>query len=103
MAGTARWSPVRPATLVAGIIGGLADGLVGRAMQNGPDFPLLVISISLTAALLCAMSAGASAAWLMRETGSEEDLRAARIRQGMFAGITAGAVGGMTSTFFVMI
>ncbi|HEY3908165.1 MAG TPA: hypothetical protein VGM14_29955 [Streptosporangiaceae bacterium] len=102
MAATARRSPVRPATLAAGIIGGLADGLIGRAMQNFPEVPLLIISISLLAALICTMSAGAGAAWMMRETGSEEDLRAAQIRQGMFAGITAGAVGGMASTFFVL-
>ncbi len=99
MAATARRSPVLPMTLTVAAIAGLADGLISTVMRGFPDSAFLFIACSLTAALLCTAGAGAGAAWLMKGTGSDEETRAARIRQGTYAGIAAGTIGGLLCTF----
>ncbi|HET7017462.1 MAG TPA: hypothetical protein VFI65_26305 [Streptosporangiaceae bacterium] len=94
MAATSRRSPVRSTTLIAGTIGGLAYFLSLIAtpiIDNG----LLILLLIVAATLLCTMLGGAGAAWLMTGTADADDLRAARVRQGMYAGIAAGAIGGL--------
>jgi hypothetical protein len=99
MAATAQRSPVLPKTLAVAAIGGLADGLISNGMRGFPDSAFLFISCSLTAMLACTAAAGAGAAWLMSGTGSDDELRTTRIRQGTYAGVTAGAIGGLLCTF----
>jgi hypothetical protein len=99
MAATSRRSPVRSTTLIAGTIGGLAYFLSLFAtpiVDNG----FLILMIIVVPTLLCTTLGGTGAAWLMTSTGTgstggAEDLRAARVRQGMYAGIAAGAIGGL--------
>ena len=102
MAATSRRSPVRPIALIAGVIGGLANYLAIYEMPNLGENIGLILLIIVLATVACAVLAGASAAWLMTGTGSTEDLRAALVRQGMFAGIAAGAVGGLMLTLFAV-
>ncbi len=99
LAATAQRSPVRPRTLTVAVIAAMADGLISTGMRGFPDSPFLFIASSLTAVLLCTAAAGAAAAWLMDGAGSDDQTRAARIRQGMYAGIVAGAIGGLLCTF----
>lgn len=94
LAATSLRSPVRSTTLVAGVIGGLAYFLslfATPVLDNG----LLILLLIVVATLLSTMLGGAGAAWLMTGPDSAEDLRAARVRQGMYAGIAAGAIGGL--------
>jgi phage shock protein PspC (stress-responsive transcriptional regulator) len=56
--------------------------------------------------LLPAVPAGVATAWLLPGTGDApgpEELRAARIRQGMFAGVVAGAVFGLLLTLIFVL
>ena len=102
MAATSRQSPVRPRTLVAGAIGGLAYYLAIYPMFYLPDVGWSVLPLVFVATLLCTLLAGAGAAWLVTGSGDADDLRADRVRQGMYAGIAAGAVGGVALTIFVV-
>ena len=98
LAATSRRSPVANASLAGGAIAGLAPGLaVGLAVYaNIPDSyaGLLVLGV-LAMTFLLATLAGAAAAWLLSGTGDPQELRAARIRQGLLAGSVAGAACGL--------
>jgi hypothetical protein len=103
MVATSRQSPVRPRTLAAGAIGGLAYYLAIYPMIYLPDPGPWILLPVFGATLLCTMFAGACTAWLMTGPGSADDLRAIRIRQGTYAGIAAGAVGGLALTLFAIV
>ncbi len=47
--------------------------------------------------------AGAAASWLLSGTGDPDELREARIRQGLLAGSMAGAVCGLVLTNFSVV
>jgi hypothetical protein len=102
LAATSRRSPVRPATLVVGLAGGLVNSLIIYGLPALLNRPWAIIWLVLAAALVCAVLAGAGAAWLVRDDGTAEELWAVRIRQGMFAGITAGTVGGVVPALFIL-
>lgn len=102
-AATSRRSPVRSGTLVAGLAGGLLNGLIAASMPALLEGPWTLIALVLSVAAVCTILAGAAAAWLVRDPGTADELWAARVRQGMFAGIMAGAVGGLVPTLFLLV
>jgi hypothetical protein len=106
LAATSWRSPVANASLAAGAIAGLAPGLaVGLAVYaNIPDSyaGLLVLGVLAMMFLLAAL-AGAAAAWRLSGTGDPQELRAARIRQGLLTGSVAGAACGLLATNFSVV
>jgi hypothetical protein len=108
LAATSRRSPVATASLAAGTMTGLAAGLaMALAIYelNTPDdrYVDLLLLLMITLTFLLATLAGAAASWLLSGTGDPKDLREARIRQGLLAGSTAGAVCGVVLTNFVAV
>jgi hypothetical protein len=104
LAATSRRSPVPPVTLGAGTVGGLASGLViYEVVASVGDLGQVEFLMVAAIAFLLAAPAGAAAAWLMSGEGDPEELRAARIRQGMLAGAVAGAVCGLMLTLFFVL
>ena len=110
LAATSRRSPVANASLAAGAITGLAAGLAaalavyelqypGRSLRR----PLILLSMVTMTFLLSGTLAGAAASWLLPGTGDPQELREARIRQGLLAGAVAGAVCGLVLTNFVAV
>jgi hypothetical protein len=57
----------------------------------------------ITMLFLLAALAGVAAAWRLSGTGDPQQLRAARVRQGLLAGAVAGAVCGLLLTNFVIL
>ena len=104
LAATSRRSPVANASLAAGAIAGLAAGLATTLVvyeAAGDDsyaIPLLFGMITML--FLLASVAGAAAAWRLADTADPQQLRAARVRQGLLAGAVAGAVCGLLLTNF---
>lgn len=102
---TSRGSRVMPATLTAGTLAGLAGGglMWGLAMamrgqlDSATAFFILVPSM----VVLPAGLAGLAVAWLRPDTGDPQELRKARIRQALIAGVLAGLVSGMVLTFIM--
>ena len=80
---TGRGSAVPSGTLVAGVAAGLLGGAAAWFVPDMPGQPLLLLAI----ALVSGIPAGAIAAWLLAR---DETARAAQIRQGLLAGLTAG-------------
>jgi hypothetical protein len=103
LAATSRRSPVRPSTLLAGIIGGLPNCLIIYVLFQLAPGPWPFLLLLFLGSLLCTMIAGAGAAWLIRDTGQGEDLRSTRVRQGTYAGITAGITGGLVPSLVILI
>ena len=108
LAATSRRSPAANASLAAGAIAGLAAGLAAALAVYGlatPDDryvgPLVLGMFTLT--FLLAALAGVAAAWLLSDTGDPQELRAARIRQGLLAGSVAGAACGLLLTNFFVV
>jgi len=107
-AATSRRSPVADASLAVGVLAGLAVGLtIALAVYelNTPtdryvDQLLLIMFIAM---LLFAALAGVVAAWLLPGTGDPQELREARTRQGLLAGLVAGAACGMLLTSFFVV
>jgi hypothetical protein len=108
LAATSRRSPVTNASLAVGAIAGLAAGLaVALAVYElaTPDDRYLgpvVLGMLVLTSLLAAL-AGVAAAWLLPGTGDPQELREARIRQGLLAGSVAGAVCGLLLTNFFVV
>jgi hypothetical protein len=98
LAATSRRSPVRPATLAAGVGAGLPIGLITAPLTGLQLNVLLGLLILTVPTLLGAAGAGAAAAWRLAGTENAAQLRAARVRQGLFAGATAGATSGLLLT-----
>jgi len=104
LAATSRRSPVANASLAAGTITGLAAGLattlaVYETAGDDSYASLLLLGMIATVFLLAAL-AGTAAAWLLSGTGNPQELRAARVRQGLLAGAVTGAVCGLLLTNF---
>lgn len=100
LAATSRRSPLSGAALAAGTIAGLAAGLiiygvVTAMLSHGLIGFLLVSVISFAAA---GAMAGLAAGWLLQGTADQQGLLARRACQGLLAGVTAGAVGGLLIT-----
>lgn len=99
-AATARRSPVSATALAAGTGLGLAAGGVMYWVVNIPKdddrYAALFIFLVLPGiSFLMAALSGVAAAWRASGSGSPQELRQARIRQGLFAGLMAGAAGGL--------
>jgi hypothetical protein len=104
LAATSRRSPMANAPLAAGAITGLAAGLATTLAvyeAAGDDsYAILLLFGMITMLCLLAALAGAAAAWRLSDTGDPQQLRAARVRQGLLAGSVAGAVCGLLLTNF---
>ena len=108
LAATSRRSPAANVSLAAGAIAGLAAGLaVALAVYalNTPDDryagPLILGMVVLT--VLLAALAGVAAAWTVPDIENQQQLREARVRQGLLAGLVAGAACGMLLTSFFVV
>ena len=108
LAATSRRSPVTNVSLAAGAIAGLAAGLAAALAVYGLATPddryvgLLVLGM-VTLTFLLAALAGVSAAWRLSGTEDPQELREARIRQGLLAGSVAGAACGLLLTNFFVV
>ncbi len=97
LAATSRRSPVTAATWTTGLIASLPTAAAACAL---PFSMGNLYSAMLVVALVAAVAgggAGVVAARLVTEAGNPDDLRAARIRQGVLAGAIAGAIGGLVA------
>ena len=107
LAATSRRSPAANVSLAAGTIAGLAAGVAAALAVSaaaGDDSyacPLVLGLVFLT--FLFAALAGVAAAWLPSGTGNPQELREARIRQGVLAGSVAGAACGLLLTNFFVV
>jgi hypothetical protein len=109
LAATSRQSPVPSAALAIGTITGLATGLIIYGVLAIPSnivltggIVLIIFLILAAIPFLVAAPAGIAAAWLLSGVGDPQELRARRVRQGLLAGATAGAVGGLLITVSAM-
>ena len=108
LAATSRRSPAANASLAVGAIAGLAAGLAAALAVYGLATPddryvdLLVLGMVVLTFLLAAL-AGVAAAWLLSGTEDPQELREARIRQGLLAGSVAGAACGLLLTNFFVV
>jgi hypothetical protein len=104
LAATSRQSPVPNASLAAGAVAGLAAGLATTLVvyeAAGDDsYAILLLFGMITMLFLLAALAGVAAARRLPATGDPQELRAARVRQGLLAGALAGAVCGLLLTNF---
>lgn len=100
LAATSHRSPVSSATLALGTITGLATGLIicGALTATLGIGLIPYLILSLVAFLVAAATAGVAAGWLPSGIADPQELRARRARQGLLAGVTAGAVGGLLIT-----
>jgi hypothetical protein len=100
LAATSRRSPVSGAALAFGAITGLAAGLIIYGVLTA-ELGLGLIGFLFATVILWLVAgamAGLAAAWLLPGTADPRELRARRTRQGLLAGATAGAVGGLLIT-----
>ena len=103
LAATSRRSPIAPATLAVGAIAGLPLALVACLLPFALGNLLTALFILAPVASLIAGFAGAAAARLVTGMENPDELRSARIRQGILAGASAGAVGGLVATVVFLI
>jgi len=108
LAATSWRSPAADLSLGVGAIAGLAAGLAAALTVyelNRPDDRhvgwMLLSTIILTLGL--AALAGGAAAWLLPGTGDPQKLAEARLRQGLLAGLVAGAACGLLLTYFFVV
>jgi hypothetical protein len=92
---TARRSPLTPAIWTAGLIASLPTAAAAITLPfalNNLIGPMLLVALVAMAAASCA---SAAAARQVPDAGNPDDLRDARLRQGLQAGLIAGAAGGL--------
>ena len=100
LAATSQRSPVSGATLATGTISGLATGVIIYGVvttEAGFGLPGF-LTVSVIAFLVAGAAAGVAAASLLSGVADPPELRSSRARQGLFAGMTVGAVGGLLIT-----
>ena len=109
LAATSRRSPLPSAALAIGTITGLATGLIIYGVLAIPSdialtggIVLIIFLILAAIPFLVAAPAGIAAAWLLSGIEDPQELRARRVRQGLLAGATAGAAGGLLITVSAM-
>jgi len=103
LAATSRRSAVTVPSWIVGLVASLPTAIAACALPFvlGNLFSaMFIVALVATAIGGCA---GAVAARLVQEAGSPDELRAARIRQGAFAGAIAGTIGGLASAAFSLI
>ncbi len=109
LAATSRRSPVAGVSLAAGSITGLAAAVaislaIYEVASNDNYAGLLLLTAIVMTFLLAALT-GVAAAWRLsgiEDPQDRQELRAARLRQGLLAGSVAGVVCGLVLTdFFV--
>jgi hypothetical protein len=84
---------------IAGLVAGLAEALPVYATAGDDNYvDLLVLGMLILTFGLAAL-AGVAAAWLIPDIEDPQELREARIRQGLLAGLVAGAACGMLLTY----
>jgi hypothetical protein len=100
LAATSRRSPVSDTALAIGTITGLAACLIiYGALTAELGLGLIgFLFVSVILFLVAGATAGLAAGWLLPGTADQRELRAWRVRQGLLAGVTAGAVGGLLIT-----
>jgi hypothetical protein len=107
LAATSARSPAANVSLAAGVIAGLAAGLAAAlavyAAAGDDNYAGLLVLGMLVLTFLLAALAGVAAAWLLPGTGDPQELREARIRQGLLAGSMAGAACGLLLTYFFVL
>jgi hypothetical protein len=103
LAATSRRSPVTAATWTTSLIASLPTA--AAAIVFPFSFGNLYSAMFIVAFVAAVMGggAGAVAARLVTEAGNADELRAARIRQGVLAGAIAGAIGGLVAAAFSLI
>jgi hypothetical protein len=92
---TARRSPLTPAIWTAGLIASLPTAAAAITLPfalNNLIGAMLLVALVAMAAASCA---SAAAARQVPDAGNPDDLRDARLRQGLQAGLIAGAAGGL--------
>ncbi len=100
---TSRRFALPSAALVAGAVAGVVAGLIDYALISIPvDLGLLYVGITLIITLVTAVPAGAVCGWRVPGTEKTPELREARIRQGLLAGIVAGACNGLLMSNLVL-
>jgi hypothetical protein len=100
LAATSRRSPLPSTALAIGTITGLATGMIIYGVlttKAGLGLTGFLI-VSVIAFLVAAATAGVAAGWLLSGIADPQELRARRARQGLLAGATAGAAGGLLIT-----
>jgi hypothetical protein len=104
LAATSRRSPVPSAALAIGTITGPAAGMIIYGVLTSKAGLGLTgfLTVSALAFLVTAAPAGFAAAWLLSGIEDPQELLARRVRQGLLAGATAGAVGGLILTAMFM-
>jgi hypothetical protein len=100
LAATSRRSPVSGAALAIGTITGLAAGLViYRVVAAQLGLGLIgFLFVSVILFLVAGGMVGLAAAWLVPGPADPQEQGRRRIRQGLLAGATMGAVGGLLVT-----
>jgi len=99
LAGTSSRSPVSPAALAGGALAGLLTGaaIYGITTLNVGEKTGLLLLVLVAPALTAVLTFPASlvAAWRQPALDDPKRLRAARLRQGQFTGLAAGAAAGL--------
>ncbi len=89
--------------LVAGAVAGVVAGVIDYGLISIPaDLGLLYVGIALIITLVTAVPAGAVCGWRVPGTEKTPELHEARIRQGLLAGIVAGACNGLLISNLVL-
>ena len=100
---TSRRFALPNAALVAGAVAGVVAGVIDYALISIPaDLGLLYVGIALIITLVTAVPAGAVCGWRVPGTEKTPELHEARIRQGLLAGIVAGACNGLLISNLVL-
>jgi hypothetical protein len=95
---TARRSPVTPAIWTAGLIASLPTAAAAIVLPFALDDLISAMLFVAIVTLAVAACAGAAAARRVTGTGNPDELRAARLRHGLLAGLIAGVAGGLIAT-----